>query len=110
MTLAEMMKKAQERSSTVEFNGNKYLMDLKTQQDFKKISGKAYVRIGTGVSVDYLTVDALDEDDNCYGLKLEAIAFVKVSDAMHRDEFPVYAVVRGYEPQQCGMAKMLIRK
>lgn len=110
MTINEIMKKAQERNSTIEFNGNKYPMDLKTQQDFKKVYGKSYVRVGAGVSVDYLTVDALDEDDNCYGLKLEAIAFVKVSDAMHRDAFPVYAVINGHEPQQCGMAKMLIKK
>ena len=110
MTFAEMTEITNQRLCTIEFEGKQYKIDLKTQVDHKKFAGKAYELIGSGIKVNYYVVTGVDEDDNTHGYNETALAFVRVGDALHGDEFPVYACKPDYQPQQIGMAKMIERK
>ena len=110
MTFTELAAKAEAKKSTIEWNNKTYSINLKEQQGFKKAAGKSYVIIGWGIATNIFMTDWVDEDDNCHGHKIPALAYVKVGDAMHRNEFPIYAIANGYEPQQVGNAKMIERK
>ena len=107
MTFVEIREKEKAKISTIKFNGQEYPLNLKAQEDFIKVDGKAYALVGSGIPAKLFVLSYIDDDDNVHGKHIPALTYVKVGEAMHKDEFPVYVIANDHSAEKIGTAKRI---